>query len=251
MAAAARLVATGLLSLGLLLLGLRLLGLARRSGKTPERWLGLAFACAGAGVGLLLLAALGGLAPERARRLALAAQVGLSGAVTFLIVFAWRAFRPGSLAAGGLALGLAGANLAAGAAILATGAPVPAGALGLLAVLARSAALSWLFVESARFARRMRRRVALGLAEPLVANRFLLWSIWTGALAAIPLFVLALRAAGALEAPAPGAPLPAAARAALAVLGLGGAVALAAGWLAFFPPSAYRRWVASGRRAPA
>lgn len=251
MAAAARLVATGLVSLGLLLLGLRLLGLSRRSGKTPERWLGLAFACAGAGVWLLLLAALGDLAPERARLLALAAQAGLTGAVAFLVVFAWRTFRAGSSAARTLALALLGANLAAGAAVVATGVPVPAGPLGLTMVLARSAALSWLFVESTLFALRMRRRLALGLAEPIVANRFLLWSIWTGALAGIPLFVLALRAAGALEAPAPGEPLSAAARAALAVLGLGGAVAAGAGWLAFFPPVAYRRWVAAGHRAHA
>jgi hypothetical protein len=251
MPATARLIAIGLVSLALLLLGIRLLGLARRTGKPPERWLGFAFLCAGASAWLLPLAAFEGLAPERARALALAAQVGLTGTVGFLVAFAWRVFRPVSPWARCFALGLLGGNLVAGVAIVASGAALPTGALGMLAVLARSAALLWLFAESTVFASRMRRRVALGLAEPLVANRFLLWSIWTGALALIPLFVLALRSAGALEVPAPGETLSAAARAALAVVGMGGAVAVGAGWLAFFPPAAYRRWVASARPARA
>ena len=59
----------------------------------------------------------------------------------------------------------------------------------------------------------------------------------------IPLFVLVLRAFGTLEAPAPGEPLPAMLRAVLAVLGIGGAAAAVAVWLAFFPPSTYQRWL--------
>ena len=107
----------------------------------------------------------------------------------------------------------------------------------------------WLFVESVHYASRMRRRVRLGLGDPIVANRFTLWAIWTGALACIPLFVLALRTLGILEAPVPGAPLPASVRAIIAMLGSGGAAALVACWLAFFPPAAYRRWIV--RSAPA
>jgi hypothetical protein len=111
-----------------------------------------------------------------------------------------------------------------------SGMPVPVGVLGLLTIGSRSAALLWLFFESASYARSMRRRLRLGLADPIVANRFVLWAIWTGALALIPLFVLGLRAA-------------------LAVLGAGGATAVAAGWLAFFPPASYQRWI--GARAVA
>ena len=238
------LLATGLVSLALLGLGGRLLRLARRTGKAPERWLGLAFACAGASAWLLPLAASEGLAAAHAQRIALAAQVGLTGAVALLAVFTWRAFRPDSRRAAALAALVIAANAGACLALVASGAALPSGPLGLVAVLARCAALVWLFGESTRYAARMRRRLALGLADPVVANRFLLWSIWTGALAAIPLFVLVLRATGALEPPAPGAPLPAAARAALAVLAAGGGLAAAAGWLAFFPPAAYRRWIA-------
>ena len=92
----------------------------------------------------------------------------------------------------------------------------------LFVLLARCAVLLWLFVESAIYAQRMRRRVRLGLGDPVVANRFTLWAIWTGALACIPLFVLTLRVLGVLQAPVPGAPLPAAVRAIIAVLGMGG-----------------------------
>jgi hypothetical protein len=166
-------------------------------------------------------------------------------------MFAWRVFRAGSLAAAGLAVALLGANVGACAAVVTSGAPLPAGRLGLGVVLVRSAALVWLFAESTLYAVRMRRRLAIGLGDPIVANRFLLWSIWTGALALIPLFVLVLRAAGALEPPAPGEPLPPAVRMALVALGGGGAVAALAGWLAFFPPAAYRRWIAASRPAEA
>jgi hypothetical protein len=59
-------------------------------------------------------------------------------------------------------------------------------------------------------------------------------------------FVLGLRVAGVLEQPQPGQPFPPAWRAVLAAIGGGLALAFAAGWLAFFPPAAYRRWVAGG-----
>ena len=54
----------------------------------------------------------------------------------------------------------------------------------------------WAFSESLRYYRSMRRRQTLGLADPIVTNRFLLWSIWTGAVTLLPFFALALRTAG-------------------------------------------------------
>jgi len=243
-----RILAIGMISLALAWLGVRLLRLARASGG-PERWLGLAFLCAGIAAFLLPLAALDGISPAAARGIALAAQGGFSLAIAALAAFAWRVFRADSQLAARLAIALVTANLFAGAAVIGAGLPVPVGPLGLVVIGVRSAALLWLFAESALYATRMRRRVRLGLADPVVANRFLLWSIWTGALAFVPLFVLALRGAGLLEAPVHGAPLAPGIRAVFVVLGLAGASAGAAGWLAFFPPPAYRRWIA--RRAPA
>jgi hypothetical protein len=170
----------------------------------------------------------------------------MSGAIACITVFAWQVFRPGSRAGCALAALLVAGNLAAGGAVVLGGAPVPLGGLGLAVACARASALGWLFVESTLFARTMRRRLRLGLADPVVANRFALWSVWTGAFAGIPLFAVALRALRLLEAPLPGEPLSAGLLAVLSALGLGGAVAAVAVWLAFFPPSRYRRWVAAG-----
>ncbi len=235
-----------LVSLALAALGARLLRLSRRSGLEPERWLGFAFSSAGASAWLLPLAASGSLAPETSRILALVAQVGLTGAVCAFAVFTWRVFRSDSPAARWLALVVVVANVAAAGAVVASGVPIPTGPAGLAIVLARCGALLWLFVESALCARRARRRVRIGLGDPIVANRFVLWTVWTGTLAAIPLFVLGLRAAGALEAPVAGAPLPPMLTAVLVLLGAGGAAAALAVWLAFFPPAAYRRWILAG-----
>jgi len=129
--------------------------------------------------------------------------------------------------------------------VLQSGLPLPVGRVGLAIILTRSFSLLWLFLESAAYAQRMRRRARLGLGDPIVANRFTLWSIWTGALACIPLFVLTLRVLGVLVEPVPGEPLPGSVRAILLVLGSAGAAALGAGWLAFFPPASYQRWVAA------
>jgi hypothetical protein len=242
------LVMIGLVSAGLAALGVRLLRLSRRTGARPELWLGLAFLFAGGSAWLIPLAATDGLPTATARSLAFIAQGGLTVAIAFLALFTGCVFRPDS-AARWLSPLLVAANVAAAVAVIASGMPLPIGRVGLFVLLSRCAVLLWLFVESAFYAQRMRRRVRLGLGDPLVANRFTLWAIWTGALACIPLFVLALRMLGVLEALVPGTPLPAAVRSIIAVLGMGGAAALVACWLAFFPPATYRSWIM--RTAPA
>jgi hypothetical protein len=110
----------------------------------------------------------------------------------------------------------------------------------------RTAPMLWACFESLRYWRRMRRRAEVGLADPVVANRFALWAIWTGAFAGLPLAALVLRVV--LPMTVPDAQDPAAAdalitstigklRALLAVTGLVGVVALV---LSFFPPAWYR-----------
>jgi hypothetical protein len=240
-----RLLFLGLVSLGLAALGVRLVRLSRRTGASPERWLGLAFLLAGASAWLLPLAASQELrlGAETARGIAFVAQGGMTGALVCLVLFTWQVFRAGSAMGRRFALALIAANVATGVAMLLAATPVPVGGVGLAVIVVRCVSLLWLFLESALHAQRMRRRVRLGLGDPIVANRFTLWSIWTGALACIPLFVLALRATGVLVEPVPGEPLPVALRAILVVLAAGGGAAVAAGWLAFFPPASYRRWI--------
>jgi hypothetical protein len=244
-----RLVAFVALSGLLVALGARLLRSAPRKGAA-ERTLGLAFALAGAWLWLIPLAA-SGVAATTARTLVFGVQGGMSVTIALLCRFAWMVFRPDSRIARVLAPLLIGVNLSAMPLLLADGVPTPTGPLALAVMLPRCAVMLWLFFESTHYAQLMRRRVRHGLAEPLVANRFALWAIWTGALALIPLFVLGLRMFGVLEAPIPGEPLPGPWRAVLAVLGAGLACALVAGWFAFFPPAAYRRWVEAGAARPA
>jgi hypothetical protein len=95
----------------------------------------------------------------------------------------------------------------------------------------------------------MRRRVALGLADPLVANRFVLWSVWTGALGFAALLLFAVRSRAfwlQLHGVDPRVVMPAAIPITAALAGIAVVCAGVAVWLAFFPPSSYRRWVRAG-----
>ena len=105
----------------------------------------------------------------------------------------------------------------------------------------------------------MRRRCALGMANPVVANRFLLWSLWTGALALQGTAQLALRVGlwatgvgdivGSVGDPG-GLWLPALALI-KANIALVGPVAAVSVWLSFSPPAAYRRWLGGDASLPA
>ena len=116
-----------------------------------------------------------------------------------------------------------------------------AGAVGSIAgQLARLAILLWASLEAFVYWSFMRRRLAYGLADPLVTNRVALWGVGMamGAAAlAIGFFGSTLRAAG----------LTAFFEAAIAATGL---VASAALLLAFQPPERYRAWIA-GRASAA
>jgi hypothetical protein len=99
----------------------------------------------------------------------------------------------------------------------------------------------WVAAEPLRYHLQLRRRIPLGLADPLVADRFLLWGC--GSLARV--FMILLGPAGAFGL----AHLDGAARDAVTPLTL--ALASALGlfisvtfWLTFSPTDGYRRWVA-------
>jgi hypothetical protein len=111
---------------------------------------------------------------------------------------------------------------------------------------------AWAFVETTLYYRNMRKRSRVGLGKPVVANRFLLWSIWTGAMASLPLFVMVTRIAAALSGNddpwaslQSGEPVPLV-QAALGLIAVSGVAAISALWLSFFPPAAYTQWI--GRR---
>ncbi len=95
--------------------------------------------------------------------------------------------------------------------------------------------LCWGSFEALRFWLRMRRRLALGLANPEVANRFLLWGIGAG--------TAGLGSAiGTLFAIVTGVSYLEAAWMVALLSGLG-FIAAVAMWLAFLPPATYTRWI--------
>lgn len=104
-------------------------------------------------------------------------------------------------------------------------------------------ALLWGSGEALRYWTRMRRRVRLGLADPVVSNRFLLWGVGAGAAGVGSLIgIVAQIASGGVRTQIPWV---------LASSSGHGLVAAVCMWLAFVPPAAWRRFVASRARAEA
>jgi len=98
----------------------------------------------------------------------------------------------------------------------------------------------WVSYEPLRYHRLMRRRLKLGLAEPVVVDRFLLWGVGSAARLALVLFgVGSALYVRNLE------PATALTFSKLVLVGTSacGLVASVAYWLAFHPTPAYQRWV--------
>lgn len=160
-----------------------------------------------------------------------AQAAGLCG----LAVGSWRIYHPDRPeAAAAAAISCATALTAAALRTLGGSMPPPnATSTGLLLSLVASLAVyGWATVEAFRYHRVLRRRLALGLADPVVTHQFLLWGYsGTCALATTVTGSVCLFAFGTSLSAHPG--LFAVAQLAL----LEAAVAL---WFAFFPPRFYR-----------
>ncbi len=167
---------------------------------------------------------------------AVACRVGLSASAFCLLLFTRVAFRPEERWAAALVAGLGLAMLAGF---------VGSGALGdwggfrndnpwiWLENAAQLGAYLWGCAEPASYYAKLRRRRRLGLADPVVVNRILLWAIYGGAFAVCQVVWMAVIAVSdSLTALDP----------VLVALSVGGQAAL---WLAFLPPLPYRRWLAS------
>ena len=92
----------------------------------------------------------------------------------------------------------------------------------------------------------MRRREALALADPVLTNRFLLWSIWTGAVTVLPMIALVVRTLSIITlgnerfTEGPGITLmPMVLQVIRIVFVIVAPIAAIALSLSFFPPSAY------------
>jgi len=224
-------------SLLLAVVGLRVLKRARRRGGLPDRMVGIFFLSLAVGAIPALLAGDPAVVPPALGRPAMAfGHAVLSVGFSALYVFVWRCFGPRSSWRRALALaGVAALALLWVVQGLTEHFLPPGGAVVRATGLTRALALSWAFAESLRYRWMMQRRARLGLTDPVVANRFLLWSLWTGCLLAASVVVVGTRFLVAdLEAIAPGTHL-------LIVFSVTG-FALTSGlslWLAFFPPPGY------------
>lgn len=230
-----------------LVIGTRLLLLSRRTGGRPERLLGAGLGLTGGvGYGGLIAVALlreaqgGDPTPLFSWASALFKAAHDLG-VVFVLGFLLTVFRPDSRGARVLA-GAMAAVLWAGFLGYALGGGFAHGRAEGFWYWAEFSVIStytiWGAIEAFRYWAAMRRRVAMGLADPLVANRFLLWGLGsTLATAAIwTISIPALRGVNPTEGLQPTYML---------VTALWGTGSIAAYWLTFFPPRWYRDRVAA------
>ncbi len=178
--------------------GIRLLMLARQTRQVPELWCGLYFVGAAFGLSLRLLGSSLHLdQPELAETVNSIGHYAFAAGAMAMSVFTLRVFHPSHL----------GARIFAGGTIAAIAATTTHTMVGGFASLetsnsimatnfARLVPTAWAFYESVRYWNTMVRRESLGLADPVVTNRFLLWSVWTGTVTLLPTIVLALRLVG-------------------------------------------------------
>jgi len=219
--------------------GFRLLALSRRTGELPERLLGL---------GLLSMAVIGGPVAGTGRAPGIVATpignalfaVGIAfvqiGMACFL-AFTWRVFRAGSTWAMGFvmlgcgALGVEWQGLVS-ASVGADMEEIFQHTRGwAIAVVATLATVSiWACLEAWSYHRKLVRRLALGMADPAIANRIWLWAVAGGGVAAISLAMIPSMVAGVPPLHHP---------AALALIATAAFVASGCWWLAFFPPARY------------
>ena len=176
-----------------LVVATRLLLLARRTGQKQERFLGLGIlGTAVLGYGVLIAAAvLRG--PNQAfavtpldRTLQTCGQMLHDVGVTMMVIFVVSTFRPRELWARALAALLIGSLWCGALGWELTNSLYFVGRGNVFWWLEYATIWSyplWMMVESYRYYALMRRRTAIGLAEPIVTNRFLLWgsaSLGTG-----------------------------------------------------------------------
>jgi hypothetical protein len=223
--------------------GVRLVALHTRTRRPPELLIGIGILGIGPGGmgGLLAAAALDradhAASPYAAALAVLAIVAGLCAAG----LFNWRVYRPESerarLAVLGLVL-LSGIGFGIELGTTAFADPLRPGPGVMIVSLCCAGTLVWGGAESIRYWRLMRRRLAIGLADPLVTNRFLLYGLGIGAAgigSAISIGAQLVSGLGMAEMPL--------VTLSNSIFGLASAVCMGT---AFLPPAAWRRRVTRG-----
>lgn len=222
-----------------LVVGIRLLGLARRTRGLPEILVAVALLCGGLGVGLLRVTALyAPLSEDLVSAAALGVHLCRAVSTGAIVVMVWRVFAPGrvwsSTLSGILLLGFALVVVGEVREMrppATTNHPLYWLWTGLMAV-----SYCWTSWESLRYHAMLKRRMRLGLADPVVANRMLLWGVASGCIAIQTPVILASIVLGGEDHIASWA---------LVVVSVFSCLAAATVWLAFFPPASYLKRIAA------
>ena len=236
----------GAFFLSSLAIGVRLVWLAHRNRGVPELLIGLSILGIGPAGFALMVAAMGFQdRPGVAFVCLAAAQLAIAIGAMSAYVFNWTVFRRDAawaraviwVAAVLFAASFLG-RFAAGSYSL----PLRLDFWTQVGSFNMIACLLWGSLESLRYYGIMRRRARLGLADPLLTNRFLLWGLGIGSAGVGSLIAnIVMIARGTAMQELDGLTLS------NSLFGLASAVLM---WIAFLPPVAYRRWIA-GRAATA
>lgn len=225
-----------------LVVGIRVLLLASRTHELPELLMGIGVLGIGpVGFGLLVVAQqLQASHPLGFQVMVGTASLAISCGVMAKFVFNWRVYHPTS--AGARAIAISG-GLVLFATLLYSGIAFgftdvgPMTPQSLIRSGLQVGCLLWGAGESFAYWMKMRRRIRLGLADPVVANRFLMWAL--GAFAAgwgTAVGTLGQLVTGAEMIRSPWI------MASSSLHGLVAAIAIA---LAFVPPASYLRYIRS------
>lgn len=226
------------------IVGSRLLMLARRTKQLPELLLGSALLIGGV-LGGPLEAASTSLRTEigsaLAGKLLLAGKLAGIAALTCHAAFMRLVFRPRErwawLLVAAMILCPVGALFGYAAHGAFGGSEIPLNWFW-LDLSARITGSTWLAAEGAIYYGMMKRRLRLGLAEPLVTNRFLLWTMAGGSSIVMmltsvpPMFLDPVADANLLTLD-------------LFVFSIAGVAVSALYFLTFLPPEGFRRWIVS------
>lgn len=218
------------------LLGVHMLRAAHRHRALPEAWIGLFFLASAVGSETALRAIVIR-DPVLATRLMYIGAPALTVATIAAYAFTYTVFRRGERWA--RATVIAGTLLALwGTWYQLSGLTGQAdvSGFGVQYLVGRFACFAWGTYEALRAYAMARRRLAFGLADPVVVNRFFLFGVWFGAMGVMPLTLALARALGGASAQ-------------LAASDIGpklvGLVMIGALVLTFFPPRRYVHWVAA------
>jgi hypothetical protein len=236
--------AIGVMVLSNGIVGVSLLRRAARTRRSPELLIGLGLFLMGPVSQLFTMFAGTGRLPvgEVNRGLHALASVGSATGMSCIFLFVWTVFRPGvgwarALAATAIATVVA-ANVGAVAALWLAPPEIPSRDVlhgwGLVIIGMFTLAFGWAAVESGRYYAASRKQLRLGLSEPAVTNRFLLWAVACGSAFLLGVGLMKLQLDGMQIT---GSLVPSLITMCVSV------VTGASMYLAFLPPRAYLAWV--------